>query len=299
MERIYETAATAEVIEKLIGFSSDWEEENSTYGYRTNTADDIEGRRIFLADEDGRTVGYLFGKTERSENMRSVTPEGTPYFEVEELYVIPEMRSRGIGRRLFAFAEQAVSDEAEYTVLSMAARNWIPLLKFYTEAAGMEFWSARLFRKTPAKGAENMEHSCGAVVYTMRNGVPLYVVVQQKAGNYSFPKGHTEEGETEIETARREIFEETGLEPEFIGGFRETEEYEVAGSPGTRKTVTYFLAEFEDGQLIPKPVEIRQVRLLPYEEAIRVFDREETRRILTEVNDMLTARDAGTGEDEE
>ena len=72
MERIYETAASAVMIEELIGFSSDWEKENCTYGYRTNTREDIEGRRIFLAEEDGRTVGYLFGKTERSENMRSV-----------------------------------------------------------------------------------------------------------------------------------------------------------------------------------------------------------------------------------
>ena len=47
------------------------------------------------------------------------------------------------------------------------------------------------------------EHSCGAVLYTLKDGEPYYVVVQQKAGNYSFPKGHMEEGETEIETARR------------------------------------------------------------------------------------------------
>lgn len=287
MERIYETAASAVVIEELIGFSSDWEKENCTYGYRTNTREDIEGRRIFLAEEDGRTVGYLFGKTERSENMRSVMPEGTPYFEVEELYVIPEMRSKGIGGRLFAFAEQAVSDEAEYTVLSMAARNWKPLLRFYTDELGMEFWSARLFRKTPGKGPENMEHSCGAVVYTVREGIPLYVVVQQKAGNYSFPKGHTEEGETETETARREIFEETGLEPVFIEGFRETEEYDVAGSPGTRKQVTYLLAEFMEGRFVPKPVEIRQVRLLPYEEAVEVFDRKATKEILARADAFI------------
>ena len=65
----------------------------------------------------------------------------------EELYVIPEMRSQGLGKKLFSFAEDAVSEEAEYVMLSMAAKNWKPLLRFYTEELGMEFWSARLFRR--------------------------------------------------------------------------------------------------------------------------------------------------------
>lgn len=134
------------------------------------------------------------------------------------------------------------------------------------------------------------EHSCGAVLYTLKDGEPYYVVVQQKAGNYSFPKGHMEEGETEIETARREITEETGLTAVFLEGFREEEEYGIAGNPGTRKRVTYYLAEVEGGSFSGMRGEIMQVRLLPYEEAIRVFDRPATRMILTKANDLLIGR---------
>ena len=57
----------------------------------------------------------------------------------------------------------------------------------------------------------NWEKSCGAIVFTRRNGQILFVIVQEQAGTYSFPKGHMEGDETEAETARREVFEETGL----------------------------------------------------------------------------------------
>ncbi len=147
MEDVYEALLTEEVISELIRMSREWEKENNTYGYYANSEDDIEGRRVFIAERDGRIVGYLFGITEKEEKGSSIMQAGTSYFEIEELYVIPEMRSQGLGKKLFSFAEDAVSDEAEYVMLSMAAKNWKPLLRFYTEELGMEFWSARLFRR--------------------------------------------------------------------------------------------------------------------------------------------------------
>ncbi len=147
MERIYESQPTEDVIAELIRLSADWENEDNTYGYYANSRKDIEDRRIFLAEIEGRIIGYLFGKMEKEGKGSSVIQAGTPYFEIEELYVIPEMRSQGLGKKLFSFAEDAVSEEAEYVMLSMAAKNWKPLLRFYTEELGMEFWNARLFRK--------------------------------------------------------------------------------------------------------------------------------------------------------
>ena len=131
----------------LIGFSEDWAAEKSCFGYRPNEKSDIEGNRIFLAEEDGRAVGYLFGKVYPSKQMQSIMPEGTPYFEVEELYVAPERRSRGIGMKLFSYAEEAVKAKAEYMVLSTATKNWKAVFHFYLDELDMTFWSARLFRK--------------------------------------------------------------------------------------------------------------------------------------------------------
>ena len=133
----------------------------------------------------------------------------------------------------------------------------------------------------------NWEYSCGAVVFTRRNDQLFFVIVEGNSGSHSFPKGHMEGSETEKETARREIWEETGLTPAFIPGFRETEEYDVVKKKDTRKHVTYFLAEFSDEPLSPRPGEIKELHLLPYEEALLSLERESARQILTTARGFL------------
>ncbi len=142
-----EAELTDALLEKLIALSKDWEAENSCHGYRANARADIEGNRIFLAEEDGKILGYLFGSVRASERQSSVMPDGTAYFEVEELYVVPERRREGVGRALFAHAEDAVREEAAFILLSTATKNWRAILHFYLDELGMEFWSARLFKR--------------------------------------------------------------------------------------------------------------------------------------------------------
>ncbi len=146
--KIHEAQLSDELIAVLIALSADWEDENSTYGYRKNDRDDIEGNRIFLAEQDNKLVGYLFGKEEKSERAGSIMADGTPYFEIEELYVLPEYRSRGIGKALFKFVEQELKKQGiEFIMLSTATKNYKSILHFYIDELGMDFWSARLFKK--------------------------------------------------------------------------------------------------------------------------------------------------------
>ncbi len=79
--------------------------------------------------------------------MIPIIPEGTPYFEVEELYVIPKRRSQGIGESLFRYVEDAVQNEAEYMVLSTATKNWKAIFHFYLDELDMQFWSANLHKR--------------------------------------------------------------------------------------------------------------------------------------------------------
>ena len=145
---IYEAPPEREVIDTLIELSAGWEAENSCRGYRKNTEEDIKENRIFLAKKKSEILGYLFGHAGNAENASSVMPDGTPFFEVEELYVQPEHRSKGVGKALFAYAEQkAKEDGAEFIVLSTATKNWKAIFHFYLGECGMEFWNARLFKK--------------------------------------------------------------------------------------------------------------------------------------------------------
>ena len=145
---IYEAKLNDELLEKLISMSAEWEAENSTYGYRKNDRSDIEGNRIFLAEQDGEILGYLFGHEEKPERASSIMADGTPYFEIEELYVVPSYRSKGVGKALFHNAEQAVKTTGiEFIMLSTATKNYKSILHFYIDELGMDFWSARLFKK--------------------------------------------------------------------------------------------------------------------------------------------------------
>lgn len=145
---IYEAKLNDELLEKLISMSAEWEAENSTYGYRKNDRSDIEGNRIFLAEQDGEILGYLFGHEEKPERASSIMADGTPYFEIEELYVVPSYRSNGVGKALFHNAEQAVKTTGiEFIMLSTATKNYKSILHFYIDELGMDFWSARLFKK--------------------------------------------------------------------------------------------------------------------------------------------------------
>ena len=149
--KIREVAVQEAPVEDLIALSARWEEENCTRGYRKSGPEDFAGRRVFLAEETGRIVGYLVGKTATAEKDTSVMPAGTVCFELEELYVIPERRSRGIGAALYRFAENALRGEATFIMLTTATKNSKAILHFYLEELDMQFWYARLFREIPEK----------------------------------------------------------------------------------------------------------------------------------------------------
>ena len=144
---IKETELTKTVTAALIDMSAQWEAENSCHGYRKNERSDIEGNRVFLASDGEEVIGYLFGHNEKTKETTSIMPENTPYFEVEEIYVKPEYRSKGIGKKLFSYAEKAVSGDADYIMLSTATKNWKAILHFYLDELDMDFWSARLFKR--------------------------------------------------------------------------------------------------------------------------------------------------------
>ncbi|HVP81899.1 MAG TPA: NUDIX domain-containing protein, partial [Nitrososphaeraceae archaeon] len=55
------------------------------------------------------------------------------------------------------------------------------------------------------------EISCGALVYCIENQDVKFLLLRYSQGHWDFPKGNKEKGETNLETTRREIKEETGI----------------------------------------------------------------------------------------
>ena len=132
-----------------------------------------------------------------------------------------------------------------------------------------------------------LEKSCGGVVFTRENGEVRYVIIRHRTGHCGFPKGHMEPGETEVQTALREIREEVGLQCTLMEGFRQQDQYPLPKKPGTMKQVIYFLAEFADQAICIQPEEISAVYLLPYEKAMKKLPFPEARRILTAADAFL------------
>jgi len=132
------------------------------------------------------------------------------------------------------------------------------------------------------------EKSCGAVVFTKENGHIKYVIIRSKEGFYGFPKGHMEGIETEIQTAMREVAEETGLSVDIVGGFRTEDSHTFNRNGETRiKHIVYFLAEYSNQTPIVQETELSSVDLMDFDTAIFAFQFDSSKRILTEAHAFL------------
>ncbi|MBO5109730.1 MAG: NUDIX domain-containing protein [Clostridia bacterium] len=134
-----------------------------------------------------------------------------------------------------------------------------------------------------------IKRSCGAVVFTREDGAIKYAIIRSVEGFCGFPKGHVESGESDDQTALREIKEETGLDVTLVPGFVTTDEHPHIreGRPPVMKQMIYFLAEFHDQIPRAQLSEVSEILLLTYEDAMAIFEYESTKRILTEAHEFL------------
>lgn len=134
-------------IKRLLELSLMWEKEDSCYRYRANTEDDIQDCYI-LAAYDDELIAYVFGKEEIQDKQTSIIDKNMHYFEVQEIYVHPLYRLRGIGKQLIERLEEELREKGiEMMLLSTATKNWRAILHFYIDEVGMNFWSARLYKR--------------------------------------------------------------------------------------------------------------------------------------------------------
>ena len=116
------------------------------------------------------------------------------------------------------------------------------------------------------------------VIFRKAEGWNVLLIRHTKGRHVSFPKGHVEPGETESQTAEREILEETGLRVRVDKRYRAENRYNIR--PDIQKLVVIFAAVTNQAEIIPQPEEIAEAFWLPIDEAEERLTYERDRRIM-------------------
>ena len=108
---------------------------------------------------------------------------------------------------------------------------------------------------------------------------------------WSLPKGHVEAGETEPETAVREVAEETGITGRVVGKLGVIDFWFVADGRRVHKTVHHYLLLAADPVhglvLSDEDVEVSEVEWVPLAELPSRLAYADERRLLERVPDLL------------
>jgi len=143
-----------------------------------------------------------------------------------------------------------------------------------------------------------VEKSAGAIIFRKEKGKIFYLLLhypgashRAKKDYWDFPKGHVEKGEKEIETVKREVFEETGLKDiKILDGFKETIKYFFKWQgKNVLKFVTFYLAETKEKE-VKISFEHIGYEWLPFEKAKERLSFKNAREILERANQFLRAK---------
>jgi 8-oxo-dGTP pyrophosphatase MutT (NUDIX family) len=134
-----------------------------------------------------------------------------------------------------------------------------------------------------------LEKSCGAVVFR-KDGEVKYLLLKYGAGHWGFVKGHIELNESEKDTVKRELEEETKItNAEFVENFRQTISYFFKrDGKAIYKQVTYFLVQSQDRK-IELSYEHEGYEWLSYQKAVRKLTFENSRKVLKKAHNFLKA----------
>ena len=130
------------------------------------------------------------------------------------------------------------------------------------------------------------EKSCGAVVFRKHHGnTEILLIKHVNSGHWSFPKGHVEPGETEVQTALREIKEETSVDVIIDPTFRETVNY--SPKKDIQKQVVYFIGKAKNYDFVPQAEEIAEIKWVEINRAGSVLTYENDKSIVNKAKSLI------------
>ncbi len=148
MENVTVRLAGSSDIDAVQRLQEQWHAEDITYGYEPNTRGFVAARLgpLFLVGEaEGEALAFAYGSVQVSGGL-AVTPAGERYLEVDDIYVAPDYRSRGVGGRLLDRLIAAVEAEGVSRVhVFSATKDHDRVLDFYRKH-GFRPWGVQLFR---------------------------------------------------------------------------------------------------------------------------------------------------------
>ncbi|MBR0350263.1 MAG: NUDIX domain-containing protein [Clostridia bacterium] len=118
------------------------------------------------------------------------------------------------------------------------------------------------------------EKACGCIIIKDEK----ILLIRQMSGAWGFPKGHVEHDETEVETAIREVKEETNIDVEVDESKRYTMQYFT--DKGIGKEVVIFLAKPISNDLKIQENEIIEAKWMSYSDALATVSYDNTRELL-------------------
>lgn len=121
------------------------------------------------------------------------------------------------------------------------------------------------------------EKSCGCIIVDDDK----VLLIQQNKGHWGFPKGHVENDETEIETAIREVREETNIDVEVEKEKRYSMSYYMDN--GILKEVVLFLAHPKNKNFIPQQEEIQDIKWLSINDALNLITFDNSKEALKKI----------------
>ncbi|TAN45116.1 MAG: NUDIX hydrolase [Nitrospirae bacterium] len=136
-------------------------------------------------------------------------------------------------------------------------------------------------------------YSAGGVVFRFLDAAPQVVLIANKKNTvWTLPKGMIDRGEEREDTAIREIREETGLTGRVVEMLGEKSYWFFLKNENLKckKTVTYFLVEYVEGNTEDHNWEVDDARWFDLEEAMNTLSYKRDREILKEAGDRIWAK---------
>ncbi len=134
-------------------------------------------------------------------------------------------------------------------------------------------------------GILDKEISCGIIpVYINEQGEKEFLIIRENAGHWSFPKGHIDVGENYLQTAQRELLEETGLVCSNINKENVILEKFINQSrtPATEKTVYYHIGYVDTKEITIQLEEIQDYFWGNYNDVLEKLTHQTTKNLFKE-----------------